>query len=87
MPKEVHGDGERILIVAHAAVNQVLFHLMEKNELKHLWNGGRQQNRAVATAVSEGEGFSDYRAESDFLLRAIEEAAVCCFSFFAINGI
>ena len=45
------------MAVSYTHLNQMLFHLMEKNELKHLWNGGRQQNCAVATAVSEGEDF------------------------------
>lgn len=52
-----HGRDERILIVAHAAINQALFRFLEKTELADLWKRGLQKNCAVAIAVSDEKGF------------------------------
>lgn len=52
-----HGREERILIVAHAAINQALFRFLEKSSLTDLWKHGRQQNCAVAIAISDEKGF------------------------------
>ncbi|MCQ4638181.1 histidine phosphatase family protein [Anaerovorax odorimutans] len=45
-----HGDKERILIVAHAAVNQTLFRFLEGMDIKDLWKYPRQPNCAATIA-------------------------------------
>ena len=46
----VHSDDERILVVAHAAMNQALMSVLEKREIKDFWKYGKQLNCAVAIA-------------------------------------
>ena len=48
--EETHSDDERILIVAHAAMNQALMSVLEKREIKDFWKYGKQLNCAVAIA-------------------------------------
>ncbi len=45
-----HSDEERILIVAHAAMNQALMSVLEGREIKDFWKYGKQLNCAVAIA-------------------------------------
>lgn len=46
----VHSDDERILVVAHAAMNQALMSVLEKREIRDFWKYGKQLNCAVAIA-------------------------------------
>lgn len=48
-----HSDNERILVVAHAAMNQALMSVLEKREIKDFWKYGKQLNCAVAIARRE----------------------------------
>ena len=45
-----HKDGERIMIVAHAAMNQAMFSYLENLEVKDFWKHGKQMNCAVTVA-------------------------------------
>ena len=51
--EETHSDDERILVVAHAAMNQALMSVLEKREIKDFWKFGKQLNCAVAIARRE----------------------------------
>ncbi len=51
--EEVHTDEQRILLVAHAAMNQALMSVLEKREIKDFWKYGKQLNCAVAIAHRE----------------------------------
>lgn len=51
--EEKHGDEERILIVAHAAMNQALLSAIEGREVKDFWKYGKQLNCAAAIAKKE----------------------------------
>ncbi len=51
--EDVHGDYERILVVAHAAMNQALMSVLEGREIRDFWKYGKQLNCAVAIAVRE----------------------------------
>ena len=51
--EETHSDNERILVVAHAAMNQALMSVLEKREIKDFWKYGKQLNCAVAIARRE----------------------------------
>lgn len=51
--EEKHSDNERILVVAHAAMNQALMSVLEKREIKDFWKYGKQLNCAVAIAQRE----------------------------------
>ena len=48
-----HSDDERILIVAHAAMNQALMTVLEGREVKDFWKFGKQLNCAAAIARRE----------------------------------
>ena len=48
--EKTHSDDERILVVAHAAMNQALMSVLEKREIKDFWKYGKQLNCAVAIA-------------------------------------
>lgn len=50
---EHHGDNERILVVAHAALNQALFSELDDLDIKDFWRHGKQLNCAVTIAVRE----------------------------------
>lgn len=51
--ESVHSDDERILVVAHAAMNQALMSVIEGREIKDFWKYGKQLNCAVAIAERE----------------------------------
>ena len=51
--EKTHSDDERILVVAHAAMNQALMSVLEKREIKDFWKYGKQLNCAVAIAERE----------------------------------
>jgi len=51
--EKVHSDDERILVVAHAAMNQALMSVLEGREIKDFWKYGKQLNCAVAIACRE----------------------------------
>ena len=51
--EKTHSDDERILVVAHAAMNQALMSVLEKREIKDFWKYGKQLNCAVAIAKRE----------------------------------
>lgn len=42
-----HKNDERIMIVAHGAVNKAMLHYIRKNEIKDLWQGSLQRNCGV----------------------------------------
>ena len=44
---EKHKNDERIMIVAHGAVNKAMMHYIRKNEIKDLWEGSLQRNCGV----------------------------------------
>lgn len=48
--EEKHEEGERIMIVAHAAMNQAMFSYLENLEVKDFWKHGKQLNCAVTVA-------------------------------------
>jgi len=48
--EETHEDHERIMIVAHAAMNQAMFSYLENLEVKDFWKHGKQLNCAVTVA-------------------------------------
>lgn len=50
-----HEKDERIMIVAHGAVNKAMLHYIRKNEIKDLWEGSLQRNCGV-TIVDCREG-------------------------------
>ena len=51
--EKMHSDDERILVVAHAAMNQALMSVLEKREIRDFWKFGKQLNCAVAIACRE----------------------------------
>ena len=51
--EKTHSDDERILVVAHAAMNQALMSVLEKREIKEFWKYGKQLNCAVAIACRD----------------------------------
>lgn len=50
-----HKDGDRILVVAHAAINQAMFRIMDGLSMRDLWKYGRQRNCAVTIAEFDRE--------------------------------
>ena len=44
---EKHKDNERIMIVAHGAINKALMRYVRKNEIKDFWMGSLQRNCGV----------------------------------------
>lgn len=48
--ENTHGKDERIMIVAHAAMNQAMFSYLEKLDVKDFWKHGKQLNCAVTVA-------------------------------------
>ena len=44
-----HKDDERVMIVAHGAVNKAMLHYIRKNEIKDLWQGSLQRNCGVTS--------------------------------------
>lgn len=54
---EKHRQTERILIVAHAAINQALFRYFEGLQIKELWEHGRQLNCATTIIRAEKGDF------------------------------
>ena len=42
-----HEKDERVMIVAHGAVNKAMLHYIRKNEIKDLWEGSLQRNCGV----------------------------------------
>lgn len=54
--EEKHKEDKRIMIVAHAAMNQAMFSYLENLEVKDFWKSGKQLNCAVTIADnSSGE--------------------------------
>ena len=51
--EEKHSDNERIMVVAHAAMNQALMSVLEGRAIKDFWKYGKQLNCAVAIACRE----------------------------------
>jgi len=50
MVAERHSNNERVLVVAHAAINQAIFRIIDGLEMNELWKHGRQLNCAVTIA-------------------------------------
>ncbi len=48
--EKTHEADDRIMIVAHAAMNQAIFSYLEKLEVKDFWKHGKQLNCAVTVA-------------------------------------
>lgn len=56
MVEERHGAQDRILVVAHAAINQAIFRIIDGLSMNELWKFGRQRNCAVTIAnFSDGQ--------------------------------
>lgn len=51
--EETHAAGDRIMIVAHAAMNQAMFSYLEELEVRDFWKHGKQLNCAVTIAKRE----------------------------------
>ena len=47
--------GERILIVAHGAMNKALLRVLKKSELKDFWEGKLQKNCGVTIVQADGK--------------------------------
>ncbi len=47
--------GERILIVAHGAMNKALLRVLKKSELKDFWEGKLQKNCGVTIVQTDGK--------------------------------
>lgn len=62
----MHSDGERILVVAHAAMNQALMSVLEKRSVKDFWKFGKQLNCAVAIAKREDNQWMIYERNKIF---------------------
>ena len=60
---EKHKNDERIMIVAHGAVNKAMMHYIRKNEIKDLWEGSLQRNCGV-TIVDCRDGQFDVIADN-----------------------
>ena len=56
MSQRYKGD-ERILVVAHAAINQAIFRIMDQLPMKELWKHGRQLNCAVTVCQQQKDGW------------------------------
>ncbi|MEE1243986.1 MAG: histidine phosphatase family protein, partial [Frisingicoccus sp.] len=52
---EKHKNDERVMIVAHGAVNKAMMRYMRKNEIKDFWMGKLQTN-CVVTIVDCKDG-------------------------------
>ena len=52
-----HKDGQRILIVAHGAMNKALLKNMKKLEIKDFWAGELQKNCGVTIVRGDGTDF------------------------------
>ena len=50
---EKHKDDERIMIVAHGAVNKAMMRYIRKNEIKDFWMGALQKNCGVTIVKCE----------------------------------
>ena len=67
---EKHKDNERIMIVAHGAINKALMRYVRKNEIKDFWMGSLQRNCGVTIVefkdgkfniLEENTVFYDYK--------------------------
>lgn len=54
---EKHKNDERVLIVAHGAVNKAMMRYIRKNEIKDFWMGRLQTNCGVTIVVCKDGGF------------------------------
>lgn len=54
---EKHKDDERIMIVAHGAINKAMMRYIRKNEIKDYWMGSLQTNCGVTIVDCKGGKF------------------------------
>lgn len=54
---EKHKNDERVMVVAHGAVNKAMMRYVRKNEVKDFWMGALQKNCGVAIIKCENENF------------------------------
>ena len=54
---EKHKDDERVMVVAHGAVNKAMMRYIRKNEIKDFWLGSLQKNCGVTIVKCENGTF------------------------------
>lgn len=55
---EKHKDDERVMIVAHGAVNKAMMRYIRQSEIKDFWKGSLQKNCGVTIVDCRKDGFN-----------------------------